>query len=319
MNTSIMSLTISTKPFKYEVAFSFLAQDETVALTISDLLQDRLSTFVYSQKQKDLVGRDGMIAFREVFENEARIVVILYREEWGTTEWTRVEEEAIKDRVREEGPDFLVLVNLDKGKPKWLSRGHMRMFLERFGLKETVAVIEKRVEEFGGILREETLDDQFERHKRELKRRRDLVSYQRTTAAVDDLVDEWNKLFSELQQTTERLRDGSLGYGMGFSAHRDRQFICSAQDVALGFLLTRKYSNSLEGSKLAVKLANVDHFDEYRHARGRVYESAEYLFSLNLSGERVWQNKKDEFALYSTSALIQYWFRPYLERIKKGM
>jgi len=314
-----MSLTTSSKLYKYEVAFSFLAPDERVALSINDFLQDRLSTFVYSQKQKDLVGRDGMIAFREVFVSEARIVVILYREEWGTTEWTRVEEEAIKDRVREEGPDFLVLVNLDKGKPGWLSRGHMRMFLDRFGLKETVAVIEKRVEEFGGVLREETLDDQFERHKRELKRKRDLVSYQRSAAAVEHLVDEWNKLYAELQATTEKLQDGTLGYGMGFAAHRDRQFVCSAQYVALGFLLTRKYSDSLEGSKLTVKLAHTDHFDEYRHARGRVYESAEYIFSLNLSGEPVWQNTKDEFDLLSTTVLIQQWFRPYLERIKKGM
>ena len=33
--------------FKYEVAFSFLKEDEVLALKINDLLQDRFSTFIY--------------------------------------------------------------------------------------------------------------------------------------------------------------------------------------------------------------------------------------------------------------------------------
>lgn len=314
-----MSLITSSKPYKYEVAFSFLAEDETTAYTINDLLQDRLSTFVYSQRQKDLVGRDGMIAFREVFESDARIVVILYRERWGTTEWTRVEEEAIKDRVREEGPDFLVVVNLDKGKPKWLSRGHMRLYLERFGMKEAVAVIEKRVEEFGGVVREETVEDQFERHRRELQRKRKLVEYLKSQVAVDHALEEWSQLIERLEEMVKKLSDGALGYALGFSVHREKSFICWAEGVGLSFSLRRRYRDSLEGTKLVVEFGNADYFDQFPASEGQLYGTCEYQFSHNLSGQRVWQNVQDEDDLISTERLVQHWFRPMLERIKTAM
>jgi hypothetical protein len=45
--------------FKYDIAFSFLSQDETAAQQINDALQDRYQTFLYSERQKELAGTDG--------------------------------------------------------------------------------------------------------------------------------------------------------------------------------------------------------------------------------------------------------------------
>ena len=47
--------------FKYEVAFSFLQDDEQLALEIADRIQDGVSVgvFVYSERQPELVGNDG--------------------------------------------------------------------------------------------------------------------------------------------------------------------------------------------------------------------------------------------------------------------
>jgi len=47
--------------FDYDVAFSFLSQDEAAAMQINDRLQDRYRTFLYSQRQKELAGTDGEI------------------------------------------------------------------------------------------------------------------------------------------------------------------------------------------------------------------------------------------------------------------
>ena len=68
--------------FKYEVAFSFLQDDEQLALEIADRIRDRVSigVFVYSERQDELVGTDGVDSFSTIFAEEARIVVILYRE-----------------------------------------------------------------------------------------------------------------------------------------------------------------------------------------------------------------------------------------------
>jgi hypothetical protein len=84
--------------FTYDVAFSFLSQDEALAIEISDLLQGRFATFVYSERQKDLAGADGEEKFSSVFLSESRIVAILFRSGWGETKWTRIEQTAIRRR-----------------------------------------------------------------------------------------------------------------------------------------------------------------------------------------------------------------------------
>ena len=63
--------------FKYDVAISFLAEDEVIAVELSELLSEQFSVFVYSKKQEELAGKDGDEAFREVYLREARAVVVL--------------------------------------------------------------------------------------------------------------------------------------------------------------------------------------------------------------------------------------------------
>jgi hypothetical protein len=60
--------------FKFDVAFSFLAQDEGLATELSDLLQDRMSIFLYSRRQEDVAGTDGEKTFNAVFGVEARLL-----------------------------------------------------------------------------------------------------------------------------------------------------------------------------------------------------------------------------------------------------
>ena len=66
--------------YKYDVAFSFLAQDEQLASQLNDHLQDRAKTFLYSKRQERLAGTDGEETFNSVCGEHARVVVVLYRE-----------------------------------------------------------------------------------------------------------------------------------------------------------------------------------------------------------------------------------------------
>ncbi|HRH39661.1 MAG TPA: hypothetical protein PK760_15025, partial [Flavobacteriales bacterium] len=156
------------KQYKFEVAFSFLERDEALAYQINDLISDRLSTFIYSQHQFDLAAKDGQTSFRRVFAIESRMVVVLYRPDWGNTNWTRVEEEAIEDRRLKESSDFIVLINVERGKPEWYSSSHIRLDLERHSIEQLAAVIEDRVASRGGNVRTESADDMLARQKREV-------------------------------------------------------------------------------------------------------------------------------------------------------
>ena len=113
---------MSAKDYKYDVAFSFLAEDEELATKINDLIYDRVKTFIYSRRQDELAGTDGEQTFNLVFGTEARTVFVLYRKGWGETPWTRIEETAIRNRAFEEGYDFVLFAPMDKPTtvPKWL-------------------------------------------------------------------------------------------------------------------------------------------------------------------------------------------------------
>ena len=88
---------------KYDVAISFLHKDETLASAINARLSEQFNVFVYSKRQEELVGTNGLESFREAFLAESRLVVVLYREGWAKTPFTRVEEQAIKDRFLDDG------------------------------------------------------------------------------------------------------------------------------------------------------------------------------------------------------------------------
>lgn len=141
-----------TDPF--DVAISFVNDDLGFATELRDSLGEALDVFIYTKKQEDLAGTDGLKSFRDVFRSGSRLVVILVRERWGETDWTRVEEQAITDRFLKEGPDFLFVVMMDESPPPpWLPDKLIRFSLRDFGLKEAVGAIKARALERGSALR----------------------------------------------------------------------------------------------------------------------------------------------------------------------
>lgn len=96
-------------PTPADVAISVLHDDRQVAKQIREDLPEDISVFLYTERKADTAGRDGLELFSGVFRI-ARLCLVLYREEWGEVGYTRVEEDAIKDRLKGEGPDFLLLV-----------------------------------------------------------------------------------------------------------------------------------------------------------------------------------------------------------------
>lgn len=84
-------------PPKYDVAISFLSEDEPIATALHARLSSGLTVFYYPRSQEELAGTDGLESMRQPFLDETRVAVVLYKERWGKTPWTRVEETAIKD------------------------------------------------------------------------------------------------------------------------------------------------------------------------------------------------------------------------------
>lgn len=141
--------------YKYDVAISFLSRDEKLALELHARLSEHLSVFVYSKEQENIAGTDGLESFRKAFRSEARLAVVLFREGWGETPWTRIEQTAITERVLEDGWEclFFVMVDREGAPPKWLPKTYIRFNFEEYGLEQAIGAIKGRLQEIGGSLK----------------------------------------------------------------------------------------------------------------------------------------------------------------------
>jgi len=117
------ALTGNDDAFKYDIAFSFVREDEGLATQLNDLVQDRYRTFLYSKAQEQLAGTDGERTFNAVFGEQARHVAVLLRPEWGQTPWTRIEETSIKNRAYNQNDFATFIVTAPRTPiPEWLPK-----------------------------------------------------------------------------------------------------------------------------------------------------------------------------------------------------
>jgi hypothetical protein len=174
----------------YDVAISFLHRDEPLALELESKLSANLKVFVYSKQQEQLAGTDGMESFREVFREQSRLNVVLYRAGWGETRFTRVELTAVKDRCFNEGWDSLLFVMLEPNKPPaWVPEENIRLDFSLYGLDQLLGAIKTRVQKLGGTLRKEDVITRAKRAETDMAARAQrelMLTQQGATAAQQE-------------------------------------------------------------------------------------------------------------------------------------
>jgi predicted transcriptional regulator len=236
---------------RYDVAISFLARDEPIGAALRDRLSEGLSVFFYPRNQEELAGTDGLETMRTPFFDDSRVVVVLYREPWGKTPWTRVEETAIKDGCLEHGWDRLFFVTLDGASelPIWLPRTHVRFNYEIFGLEQAVGAIKARVLECGGIIEPMTALKRAAIYKEDARyqEQRKVISSYEGMAIVRDKVIE---LITEINRLCDEIRaDGNTSIVVGSNTGR-----CVIRNNSISLVVgwRQPYSNSTDGCSLTV-------------------------------------------------------------------
>ena len=154
---------------KYDIAISFLSQDEKLANDLEAKLSPMFSVFVYSKKQDEIAGTDGLESLQRPFRYESKLAVVLFRAGWGQTKWTRVEETAIKEMVLSEGWEHLLFVSLssEDPPPKWLPQFDIRLNLDQYPFDQCVTAIRASVERLGAKARIESPVEHAKRVERE--------------------------------------------------------------------------------------------------------------------------------------------------------
>ena len=308
--------------FKYDVAFSFVVEDEEIATSLNDRIQDRVKTFLYSRRQEELAGKDGVDEFTKVFAEEARTVVILYRKKWGTTPWSGIEETAIKNRTLEDpqGHDFYLVIPTEKGSnvPKWVPKVQIWYDLERFGIEGAAAIIEKRVRDGGGAPHEETPAQRAARFERAREAESRRYVFLRGEAGVLAAKQEMEKVCQLFASQAEEIQNSGVQVVVTRPAGYPGSIVLSANGISLSSGQTIRYLNSLEESEMGVNIwKGAPSFLTLAWlSESKQLDSFIYQFDLAPTGESAWREEKGKNRLLSSGEVVNIGLHAFFERME---
>lgn len=308
--------------FKYDVAFSFLAEDEELVIQINNLIQDRIVTFLYSRKQGEIAGTDGEQAFNRVFGSEARIVFVLYRENWGKTPWTRIEETAIRNRAFDEGYDFVLfaLINKSAKVPDWLPKNRIWIGLERWGIEGAASVIESRVQESGGNPKDERVEDRAVRLSKEISFEKKKQAFFKTKEAVEVANKEIEQLFSELKRITDNLNNSENSINLKLKATAN-QCAIYGDGFTLFFHWSLSYANTLGDSAFYISLWKgliaLSGSSFMHEEKPRKLQEIKFSFDQTIAEKPVWREVFGQKRSLSTDRVMDIAMTMLLDKIRE--
>ncbi len=290
--------------YKYEVAFSFLKEDEALAVQLNELLRDRYPTFIYSEHQTELAGKDGEVFLKQVFGKEARIVVILYRRDWGTKGWTRIEDNAIRDRAYDDGYDFCLLIPMNDPAtiPRWFPKNRIWINTTRYGLETTAAIIEYRLQEQGGEAHSETTEEKVMRLRKQVAQAQETKAFLCSDKAVAPADHESQELLARIEALSKQSHSKEIPIGCS----RDSSGI---KIRSLKYKVTanwqRSYSNSLSGSGLTIRLGRLDETIRYDENFTTIRE-VHFDFHMDEIQRFGWRSRHAERKFYTSEELADW-------------
>jgi hypothetical protein len=304
-----MELSETTKAYTYEVAFSFLKEDLDVAQDLSDRLSDRLPTFIYTDRQDEVVGTEAMESFPKVYGTDARIVVILYRPKWGKTDYTRLEENAIRSRLLHQSTDFILLLKLEDGRPEWYSESAIYCNYHNTKVDVIVGHIEAMVKKRGGQVRPESAEDMAARLRREHDRTQAFEQLYNSERGVVLANETFNALYARFDERINALQ-GLVPYSHSAQKRPELHIMHFFNPVALDFSWKYHFSNSLNDARLVVELSNGQRFDRYSRPGEHVaYKKECYVFAQNAAGDNGWQVQDHSEPFICSEDLIEQWVK----------
>ena len=299
------------KDKKYDVAISLRWTDVEQARELYELLRDRLDVFFADERPEDFVGTDGEESFGYIFRDRVRVVVVLYRPDWGTTPFTRAEEGAIKQRAWHDGYGFSLWVPMDEAKsvPPYLPPQYIWHDFDRYGAAGLASVVEQRVRESGREVRPETAADRLLRIKRRIdlgqqrrlfKRSQDGIDFvsdasQHLENVLTSQIKEYEAIISEIDFEVVQAPDGFVVMSLGYRCV---------------FELYKRYSNTITGASLTARLQQ---FDRKADHDWRVVERFEFKPTLDNDGDPSWKLKDGHY--YSLEAAIAHVLDEMAEKV----
>ncbi len=298
----------------FDVAFSFLGQDEELVVQLADLLEGRFKTFVYSRRQDFLGGTDGEESFERVFGRDTRLVVVCYRAGWGETPWTRIEATAIRNRAFSEGYDFAIWIPLDSTPlPKWVPSNRIWIGLDRWGLQGAASVIEARITEAGGEPRTETAFDQAVRMARQAGRQEERASFLHSERGVAAAEAEVSRLLDCVESDVAQINKAASLFRLTVQRRQMRIAVVTSRGTSLTITWINSIRNSLREAELIPRVWGVRISPDHTTA-DRFQPTQESRLELDLlpSAQVAWRSRSQPPRHYDSPSLSDFLLKQLL-------
>jgi hypothetical protein len=274
--------------YEYDIAISLCHQDIDYAQKIVDEINPNLNVFFYKDRQRELISNLGPEVFSDVFKEKSRLVVLLYRPEWGDSPYTKIEKNAISDRAFRQGQEFIFLIPLIKGKtPNWFNESRIYADPYNYTIEELVRFIEFKVADLGGIVKEINLIDKFNNFQKKVERKQELVNLQQNQIALDAARNELLKVRKLFNEKIEFLRVNNLFPTTCCLFQKD------SSDAYLNF----------ENYKLRCKIYNPEYIINVK-----VFSAQDFqiLFTLSWLNGNVWKDiqSSEELLFYYSDEIV---------------
>lgn len=293
--------------YEFDLAISFLSEDESIAYQIYSELSKDFKIFFYPTSQKEIVAKDGIDTFSSAFKEKSRANLVLYRSNWGSTNWTRIEETAIKSRIFEgDKYDSLFLIKLDSSdNPHWIPETYIYAEFNKYKFDELISAIKFRIQQRGGVPTEETLIEIAERAKQERKLNEEIGLFLSGKSGIEQAEIEMRKLLKILRQKHVELQNASIEIALSDLKENNLRASYQLWKIHLNFVWNQRYSNSIDGSFLEIILY------PYSNGNGKSFL---YNFSMNKLKQIGWV-EVDGSDFFTSENLIDYWMKEHLRLV----
>jgi hypothetical protein len=293
--------------FKYDVAFSFLERDEDLAVQVDTLLHGRVKTFIPSRREALLAHTDFEQTVHRVFGGETRIVTVLYRDSWGRTGCTLLEESAIRHRAHEDGYDFILLIPLDTppSLPSWIPKKQSWLGFNRWGVEGMAAVIDARVQQAGGPTHEETPLERAQHLERERVFEEERQAFLNSQEGVRAAQSELAKLFNDIDRISNEINKTTRKISIHLERD-EKNLVLSAHGLSLDVTWVLRSPNTLEKSALHVMLwRGLFPVHGAAFEKPRRLETTEFHFDRNSAGDVGWHESERKDRFFTSAELAE--------------
>jgi len=200
--------------YKYEVAISLDKRDIDFGKQIIKKLNPNIQkkSFLYTENQKELVGENAVEKFRNVFRKDSRVVVVIYRPEYGKSFYTKLEKEAIIERYADkQGFDFLLVIPIVKNyEIEWYPPTRIYISPENFTIEEIAKFIEFKISQNDGLIPKITFNSKIEFFNEKIKEKREHRALLENKNSKENAINELNKLFEEVKIQHKKINEINL-------------------------------------------------------------------------------------------------------------